>query len=52
MNEYKNVEDIVFNSSIDYFEHHNSVFVLLSNEKSKHTKKSGNIPKKKTLKNV
>jgi hypothetical protein len=52
MNEYKNVENITFNSSIDYFEHHNSVFVLLSNEKSKHTKKSGNIPKKKTLKNI
>jgi hypothetical protein len=50
MNEYKNVDNIKFNKSIDFFEHHNSVFVILTNEKSKNTKKSGINNKHKTLK--
>ena len=50
MNEYKNVENIKFNNSIDYFEHHNSVFIIFTNEKSKNTKKSGITNKQKTLK--
>jgi hypothetical protein len=50
MDEYKNVENISFNNSIDYFEHHNSLFVFLTNEKNKNTKKSGPTNKHKTLK--
>ena len=35
MNEYKTVENIPFNKSIDFFEHHNSIFVFMNNEKNK-----------------
>ena len=52
LNEYKNVTDIPFNKSIDYFEHHNAAFIFLSNEKGKNTKKTNNIPRKKTLKHM
>jgi hypothetical protein len=52
LNEYKNVSDIPFNKSIDYFEHHNAAFIFLSNEKGKNTKKTNNIPRKKTLKHM
>jgi len=49
MDEYKNVENITYHNSIDFFEHHNSLFVFLTNEKNKNTKKSGAIIKHKTL---
>ena len=52
LNEYKNVTDFPFNKSIDYFEHHNAAFIFLSNEKGKNTKKTNNIPRKKTLKHM
>ena len=48
--EYKDVDSMVFKPSIDYFKHHNSVFIFFSNEKNKHTKKSNGAPKKRTLK--
>ena len=48
--EYKDVENIDFNLTTDYFQHHNSLFIFLSNEKNKHTKKSQFTPKRKTLK--
>ena len=34
MDEYKSVENITYNNSIDFFEHHNSLFVFLTNEKN------------------
>ena len=52
LNEFTNVHDIPFNKSIDYFEHHNSAFIFLSNEKGKNTKKANTIPRKKTLKHM
>jgi hypothetical protein len=50
MDEYKSVENITYNNSIDFFEHHNSLFVFLTNEKNKNTKKSVLSIKHKTLK--
>lgn len=50
MDEYKNVENITYKNSIDFFEHHNSLFVFLTNEKNKNTKKSLTTIKHKTLK--
>jgi hypothetical protein len=48
--EYTNVDNIKFNNSIDFFEHHNSLFVFFTNEKNKNTKKSGENTKSRTLK--
>ena len=48
--EYTEVEAINYNPSVDYFQHHNSLFVFLTNEKNKHTKKSSIAPKRKTMK--
>jgi hypothetical protein len=48
--EYTNVYNIKFNNSIDFFEHHNSLFVFFTNEKNKNTKKSGENTKSRTLK--
>ena len=50
MDEYKTVENITYKNSIDFFEHHNSLFVFLTNEKNKNTKKSVSTIKHKTLK--
>ena len=50
--EYKQVENITFKPSFDYFQHHNSLFVFFTNEKSKNTRRVGQPTKKKTLKNV
>ena len=50
MDEYKNVDNVKYNNSIDFFEHHNSLFVFLTNEKNKNTKKSAPSIKHKTLK--
>lgn len=44
--EYTDIEAINYNPSIDYFQHHNSLFVMLTNEKHKNTKKT-NIPSKR-----
>ena len=48
--EYTTVDNIKFNNSIDFFEHHNSLFVFFTNEKNKNTKKSGENTKSRTLK--
>jgi len=37
--EHKQVEDIKFEPMIDLFQHHSSIFIILNNEKTKHTKK-------------
>jgi hypothetical protein len=50
MEEFKTVDNIKFNNSIDFFEHHNSIFVFMTNEKNKNTKKSNLSGKTKTLK--
>lgn len=38
--EYKQVESILFNKSIEIFQHHNSVFVFLSCDQNKKSRKS------------
>ena len=50
LHEYTEMEAINYNPSVDYFQHHNSLFVFLTNEKNKHTKKASIAPKRKTLK--
>jgi len=50
MSEYKTVDNIPFNKSIDFFEHHNSIFVFMNNEKNKNTKKSNVVSKSRTIK--
>jgi hypothetical protein len=55
--EHKQVEDIKFEPMIDLFQHHSSIFIILNNEKTKHTKKlyeSTNVTgsKRKTSKMV
>ncbi len=50
--EYKQVESINFNKSIEIYQHHNSVFVFLSCDQNKKSRKSApTIQTKKTLKN-
>jgi hypothetical protein len=44
--EYTDIDAINYAPSVDYFQHHNSLFVFLTNEKNKHTKKT-NIPTKR-----
>ena len=51
LTELNQVDSIIFKPSIDYFQHHNSVFIFLSNEKNKHTKKTTMVPRRKTIKN-
>ncbi len=50
--EFKQVESMTFEPSIDYFQHHNSIFIFLSNEKNKNTKKTTMVPRRKTIKNL
>jgi len=49
---HTNIDAINYSQSVDYFQHHNSLFVFLTNEKNKHTKKSTIVPKRKTLKSM
>jgi hypothetical protein len=49
---HTNVDAIDYSKSVDYFQHHNSLFIFLTNEKNKHTRKSIIVPKRKTLKSV
>jgi len=37
--EHKQVEDIKFEPMVELFQHHSSIFIILNNEKTKHTKK-------------
>jgi hypothetical protein len=37
--EHKQVEDIKFVPMVELFQHHSSIFIILNNEKTKHTKK-------------
>jgi len=48
--QHTNVDAIEYSASIDYFQHHNSLFIFLSNEKNKNTKKTNIVPKRRTLK--
>jgi hypothetical protein len=50
--EYKQIENVDFKPSFNYFQHHNSLFVFFTNEKGKSTRRSGQSSKKKTAKNV
>lgn len=55
--EHTQVEDIKFEPMVDIFQHHSSIFIILSNEKTKHTKKlyenvNGTGSKRKTSKMV
>jgi hypothetical protein len=49
---HTNIDSIPYMQSVDYFQHHNSLFIFLTNEKNKHTKKSTIVPKRKTLKSL
>ena len=49
---HTNVDAIDYSQSVDYFQHHNSLFIFLTNEKNKHTRKSIIVPKRKTLKST
>lgn len=49
---HTNVDAIDYSQSVDYFQHHNSLFIFLTNEKNKHTRKSIIVPKRKTLKSA
>jgi len=44
------VETIKFDENIELFQHYTSIFILLNNEKTKHTKKMYETSKRKTLK--
>ena len=48
--EYTEIDAINYNPSVDYFQHHNSLFVFLTNEKNKNTKKTITPSKRKTMK--
>jgi len=56
--EHKQVEDIKFDPMIELFQHHSSIFIILNNEKTKHTKKiyesstSTAVSKRKTSKMI
>jgi len=47
---YTQVESITFQPSIELFQHHNSMFVFLSSDQAKKSRKAGLNPSKKTLK--
>ena len=50
--EHKQVEDIKFEPMVELFQHHSSIFIILNNEKTKHTKKMyETTSKRKTIKN-
>ena len=54
--EYSQVQDINFEPAVDLFQHYTSIFIILNNEKTRHTKKlheplsSSGASKRKTLK--
>ena len=49
--EYDKVEDIKFDEMIELFQHYTSVFIILNNEKTRHTKKmQEGKNKRKTMK--
>ena len=52
----RQLQDIKFESSVDLFHHYTSIFIILNNEKTRHTKKmheiSAPISKRKTIKIV
>jgi hypothetical protein len=50
--EHKKIQDIQFEPMVDLFQHYTSFFIILNNEKTKHTKKMSDIQsKRKTMKN-
>lgn len=52
----KQLQDIKFEPIVDLFQHHTSIFIILNNEKARHTKKmhesAQSISKRKTIKLV
>lgn len=56
LKEYTQVEDIQFDPMIELYQHYSSIFIILNNEKTKHTRKiydkvdKGNVSKRKTSK--
>ena len=45
--EYNQIEEITFEPMIELFQHYSSVFIILNNQKTKHTKKMYEIPSKR-----
>ena len=57
LKEYNQVEDIVFEPMVDLYQNYSSLFIVLNNEKTKHTRKIHDSPttvfgKRKTIKNA
>ena len=51
LKEHVQIEDIKFQPMVDIFQHYTSIFILLNNEKMKHTRKNdGYVSKRKTSK--
>ena len=54
--EHTQVEDIKFEPMVDLFQNYSSIFIILNNEKTKHTRKIHDVPilsgKRKTIKNA
>jgi hypothetical protein len=54
--EHTQVEDIVFKPMVELFQNYSSLFIILNNEKTKHTRKIHDVPsisgKRKTIKNA
>jgi len=50
--EYNQIEEIIFEPMVELFQHYSSIFIILNNQKTKHTKKMYDIPvsKRKTNK--
>ena len=49
--EHKTVEDIKFEPMVELFQHYSSIFIILNNEKTKHTRKkedAASAPKRKS----
>ena len=49
-NIYTQVESISFPPSLELFQHHNSVFVILSSDQTKKSRRVSSAPMRKTLK--
>jgi hypothetical protein len=54
--EHSQVEDIIFEPMVELFQNYSSIFIILNNEKTKHTRKIHDVPilsgKRKTIKNA
>lgn len=45
--EYNQIEEIIFEPMVELFQHYSSIFIILNNQKTKHTKKMYDMPNKR-----